>query len=89
MIYDTGRNYEMVVDYDYSRGEIQDQWIHNSLNSGKALQDAHLPSDPQMDNGKTLPRVLHVIADGNLLTLIDSGLPLTTKAQQQKHHTMG
>jgi hypothetical protein len=71
MIHDTGSRYELTINYDYSRGDIQDQWIHNSLNSGKVLLDAHLPLDPQMDNGKTLPQILHVIVNGQLLTLID------------------
>lgn len=73
MIHDVGSRYELTINYDYSRGDIQDQWIHNSLNSGKVLLDAHFPENPLMDNGKTLPQILHVIVNGRLLTLIDCG----------------
>lgn len=72
MINDTGRYYELTVNYDYDRADIQDQWIANALeHGGRPALVIHIPENANIDHNNTLPKVLHVIADGKPLSLID------------------
>lgn len=72
MINDTGRHYELTVNYDYDRADIHDQWIANALESSdQPTLVMHLPRNANIDRENTLPKVLHVIADGKPLSMID------------------
>lgn len=71
MIHDTGRHYELTVNYDYDRAAIHDQWIANALESSDWPLAMHYPPNANIDRENTLPKVLHVIADGKPLSMID------------------
>ena len=73
MINDAGRHYELTVNYNYNRADTHDQWIANTLeNDGRPTLVTHTPRNENIDRENTLPNVLHVIADGKPLSLIDS-----------------
>lgn len=72
MINDTGKYYELTVNYDYDRADIEDQWIANALeHGGRPALVIHIPANANIDRDNTLPKVLHVIADGKPLSMID------------------